>query len=101
MEINPNEIYQNQKMQKLSEWNHKRQWEMGENNMRGRTPRTSEKMSKKVRQNTREDAWERKRQRERERTMKQQGAQEWKWGRETKCKSKNSEAGSTTSVMGF
>ena len=34
-------------------------------------------------------------------TLKQQRAQERKWGREAKCKSKNSEIESTTSVMGF
>jgi len=47
-------------MQKWSELNHKRQWEqrkMGENNTRGRTPRTSENMRKKVRQNVRERKW--------------------------------------------
>jgi len=52
MQIDPNEIYQNQRMQKWSEWNHKRQWEqrkMGENNTRGRTPHTNENMSKKAR----------------------------------------------------
>ena len=83
----PNEIYRNQRMQKWSEWNHKRQWEqrkMGENNTRGRIPRTSENMSKKVRQNGRENAWERKWQREREKSVKKQRAQEWKWGREAK-----------------
>jgi len=47
-------------MQKWNEWNHKRQWEIGENNTRGKTPRTSEDMSKKARQNARENAWERK-----------------------------------------
>ena len=53
-------------MKKWSEWNHKRQWEMGENNTRGRrTSRTNENMSKKARQNARENAWERKRQCER------------------------------------
>jgi len=55
---------------KWSEWNHKRQWEIGENNTRGRTPRTNENMNKKARQNARENAWERKWQRERERTLK-------------------------------
>jgi len=42
----------------------------GENNTRGRTPRTSENMSKKAKQNVRENAWARKWQRERERIVK-------------------------------
>jgi len=46
----------------------------GGNNTRGRIPGTSESMSKKVRQNARENTWERKRQCERERTVKQQRA---------------------------
>jgi len=69
--------------------------------MWGRIPRTSENMSKKARQNARENTWERKRQCEEEGTVKQQSAQEWKWERKAKCKSKNNEAGSTTSVLGF
>jgi len=76
-----------------------------DNNTRGRTPRTSENMSNKSRQNARENAWKRKWQCKRERTMKKQCTQEWKWEREAKnIRVKTSgwvKTGSTTSVLDF